>query len=186
MTRPRRTVSSLFFVSMLVLVLGVGAVTPGEAAPSRAQPHWIRYHQADFRVPAGEGCAFAVKEHVLRDREFYKTVSTYANGKPRTELFKGPLVMRLTNVRTGTSLRRNLSGRAIETFHRNGDFDSLTVLHGHFGTTLPKGSEPGHGLYYVGGRWSSLSINADGTRTLVLGPHGTARNLCPALARTRR
>lgn len=183
MTRNRRTIPLLLTMSMIVLALVVGPLAPGEAA---SRPHWIRYHQADFRVPAGEGCAFAVKEHVLRDREFYKTVSTYANGKPRTQLFKGPLVMRLTHVRNGTSIRRDLSGRAIETFRRNGDFDSLTVLRGHFGATLPEGSRPGSGLYYIGGRWSSLSVNADGTDTVVLGPHGTARNLCPALARPRR
>jgi hypothetical protein len=147
------------------------------------QPHWVRYHQADVRYAPGDVCAFAVHEHVLHDREFFETVSRYANGNPRTQLFRGPLVMRITNVRTGVSLRRDLSGRAIESLARNGDFESLTVQTGHFGAGLPKGSQPGRGLYYVGGRWSSVSINDDGSRSLVLGPHGTAQNLCPLLAR---
>ncbi len=169
---------------LAVTTLLVAGAAVGDAAGH--QPRWVRYHQADVRYPPGEVCAFAVHEHVLRDREFSKIVSRYANGNPRTQLFRGPLVMRIINDRTGASVRRNLSGRGFEILARNGAFESLTVQTGHFGAGLPKGSQPGRGLYYVGGRWSSLSINADGSRSLVLGPHGTAQNLCPLLARGPR
>ena len=168
----------LTLLAMTTLLVTGAAM--GDAASH--QTHWVRYHQADVRYSPGDVCAFAVHEHVLRDREFYKTVSRYENGNPRTQLFRGPLVMRITNVRNGVSLRRDLSGRAIEILARNGDFESLTVQSGHFGAGLPKGSQPGRGLYYVGGRWSSVSINDNGSRSLVLGPHGTAQNLCPLLA----
>jgi hypothetical protein len=122
-----------------------------------------------------------VFEHVTRDRGFFKVVSRYANGKPRTELFRGPLLVKLTNTRTGKAIHRDLSGRAIEVLARNGDFESLTIQSGHFGAGLSKGSTPGRGLYRVSGRWSSVSVNPDGSLSLVLGPHGSAHNLCPIL-----
>jgi hypothetical protein len=172
---------------VLVLVTLTATLVAGASIGDAAGPHWVRYHQADIRYPAGAVCRFPVYEHVTRDREFVKVVSRYANGKPRLELFRGPLFVKVTNTDTGRSIRRDLSGRAIEILARNGAFESLTIQRGHFGAGLPKGSQPHRGLYRVSGRWSSVSVNPDGTLSLVLGrPHGRARNLCPLLAGTPR
>jgi hypothetical protein len=171
----------------LTVVTLTATVMAGAPVGEAAAPHWVRYHQADIHYPAGEVCRFPVFEHVTRDREFVKVVARYGNGKPRLELFRGPLLVKITNTRTGTSIRRNLSGRGVEVLARNGSFESLTALHGHFGAGLPKGSHPHRGLYRVSGRWSSVSVDSDGTLSLVLGrPHGRATNLCPLLAGWRQ
>lgn len=146
------------------------------------EPRWVRYHQEDFSVPAGEGCAFRVNVKVIRDREFYKNVSYFSNGNPRLQLFKGPLVLRYTNAATKRHITRDVSGRAVEEFEADGTFASITILTGHFSTTLPKGSQPGQGLYRVGGKWSALSINAKDRRVVTRGPEGTVANLCIPLA----
>lgn len=142
---------------------------------------WHRYHQADVDYRRGDVCRFAVHGHVLRDREFYRNVNFWPNGKIRTQLYRGPLVFRWKNVSTGRSVVRDQSGRAYVEYHRNGDFASLNALSGHFGAGMSKGSRPSRGLFYVGGRWTSVVVNQDGTSTLTLGPRGTAENLCTTL-----
>lgn len=146
---------------------------------------WTRYHQSDFSYAAGEACSFKVNAKVVRDREYYKNVAFYSDGTVKIQLFKGPLVVDYTNASSHQAIRRDLSGRAFEEFKPDGSFSSITVQSGHFGTALPAGSLPAPGLYRVGGRWSSLTINHDMTRTVVRGPHGAIGNLCVALAAAR-
>jgi hypothetical protein len=160
---------------------GAHRVAHGLASPTRSDTSWHRYHQDDIDYKRGDVCGFAVHGQVLRDKEFYRNVNFWPNGKARTQLYRGPLVFRWTNTTTGTSVRRDQSGRAYVEYLRNGDFASLNALTGHFGAGLHAGSTPGRGLFLVGGRWSSLVINADGTSDLTLGPDGTAENLCRAL-----
>jgi hypothetical protein len=88
-------------------VVGAGGDAPAHAAAKAqaAKPHWIPYHQQDFSIPEGEACRLRVRVEVIRDREFYKNVSRYPNGKVRTQLWRGPLVMRFINTHTGNHLR---------------------------------------------------------------------------------
>lgn len=164
---------------------GPALTVPSATARTTADggTRWVPYHQPDVHLPAGDSCVFAVKGSVTRDHEFYRNVSFYSDGTPRTQLFKGPLYIRWTNKSTGRSVLRNQSGRAILEYAVGGSFSSLIARTGHFSTGMPAGSTPGKGLYYVGGRWSSVQINDDDTRTLVLGPRGGAENLCETLAR---
>ncbi len=159
-----------------------GSSVASRAGTAKSHTRWTRYHQADFSYAAGEACSFGVHAKVVRDREYYKNVAFYSDGTVKIQLFKGPLVVNYKNDATGKTIRKNLSGRAFEEFNPDGSFSSITVQSGHFGTSLPAGSQPAKGLYRVGGRWSSLTINPDGTRTVVLGPHGTIENLCVELA----
>ncbi len=183
----RRSVIGLAAVS--VTAAAAALAVPGSAAsavPARTgaghDTSWQRYHQSDVTVPAGRACDFEVFEEVVRDREFFRNVSFYADGTPKTQLWKGPLVMRYTNTETGDSVVRDISGRAVMDYAADGAWKSITIQSGHFSGTLPAGSLPERGLFVVGGRWSSLTVNDDGSRTLVLGPRGTAENLCEDLA----
>jgi hypothetical protein len=174
--------------AIAALALGLTSVAAGAAAQAstdgQASPQspWHRYHQQDFVVPAGQGCAFRVAGHVLFDREFYRVISRFEGGQPRVELFRGPLMVQYVNVHVGTKVIRNISGVGTEKFNRDGSFASIKAVSGHFGATLPPGSPaPGQGVYYLGGQGTSVTENPDGTATLRLGPHGTAQNLCPLL-----
>jgi hypothetical protein len=57
-----------------------------------------------------------------------------------------------------------------------------SVLGATFVTRMPPGSQPSRGPFLVSGEWSSLVMNDDGTRSLFLGPNGSAENLCNALS----
>lgn len=170
---------------LAMTAVATGTVSASAATPSTVQPQtaWHRYHQADFTVPAGEACAFKVAGKVLYDREYFRNLSRYSNGKVRVVLFRGPLIVQYTNVAKGTKVIRDQSGVAKERFNRDGSFASIKVISGYFGATMPPGSDPRRGEYYVGGQGAALFQNADGTRTLKLGSNGTAENLCPILAR---
>jgi hypothetical protein len=153
----------------------------GPASPTRNDTSWHRYHQDDVDYKRGDVCGFAVHGKVLRDKEYYRNVNFWPNGKPRTQLYRGPLVFRWTNTATGTSVRRDQSGRAYVEYTRAGGFASLNALSGHFGAGFHVGSTPHRGLFYLGGRWTSVSFDAKGHATLSLGPDGTSENLCETL-----
>lgn len=166
--------------------LGVGAAPSSQAAPtSSAKPPdyaWHPYRTEDIHYPAGERCSFAVTGTVVKDREQYRNVNFWPNGKPRTQEFRGPLTIRWKHVGTRRSVLRDQAGHAYASYDRAGDLVSLTALSGHFGAGLPKGSTPFTGIGYLGGRWTSITINDNGTVTVSLGPHGTIENLCRTLA----
>ena len=166
-----------------VLTLAASAVAAPAAATESKSP-WVRYHQEDVTVPAGRGCDFEVFEKVIRDGEYYRDVATYADGTPRIQHWRGPLVMRYTNTATGKSVVVDLTGRATITYYPDGAVESLTVSDNasHFGSTIPEGSNLPRGVYRFGGKWTTLKLNEDGTRRVDLGPKGTAENLCNVLA----
>ena len=58
---------------------------------------------------------------------------------------------------------------------------SITVLSGHFTTSIAPGNEMPAGVYYVTGKGTRMTLNPDGTKTLVLGKNGSAENLCVVL-----
>ncbi len=167
------------------LAMSVGLLAVAPAATASADPDsssWIRYHQPDVDVPAGHACSFAVHEHVLRDKEYYKVLATYEDGTHQAELWRGPLVMRYTNVDTGASKVVDISGRGRITYYPDGSFASITIVTGHFGATIPPGNEMAAGLYRVGGKDSSMTVDPDGKRYIALGPNGSTEDLCAALS----
>ncbi|SDP69943.1 hypothetical protein SAMN04489867_3520 [Pedococcus dokdonensis] len=156
------------------------------AAPSQAQADggspWTPYHQEDVLVPAARStCAFDVQETVVEDREFFRTTATYPDGSPKEQVFRGDLVMRFTNTSTGASVVHDLGGTGVFAYEPDGSPASLTSLHGPFGATLTAGSTPASGIYVVSGKGTSVAFNADGTRTLTLGRHGSSIDVCAEL-----
>ena len=177
--------SAAVFAAFALAIGSMGLGSAAQASPDKQmapQNPWHRYHQPDFVVAAGQGCAFRVAVHVLFDREFYRIISRFRGGQPRVELFRGPLMVQYVNLHQGKKVIRNVSGVGTEKFNRDGSFASIKAVSGHFGSTLPPGSPaPGQGIYYLGGQGTSVTENPDGTATLTLGPRGTAQNLCPIL-----
>ncbi len=162
--------------ALVGLGLGVGA------GPAQADSPWTPYHQEDALVTAARStCAFDVQETVVEDAERYRTTATYPDGSPKTQVFKGTLVMSYTNTSTGASVTHDLSGTGVFAYNPDGTPASLTSSHGPFGTTLPAGSTPYTGIYVVAGKGTSVAFNADGTRTLTLGKHGSSIDVCAEL-----
>lgn len=149
------------------------------ATPAHASP-WTAYHSEDFTIPAGQSCSFELAGHVVADQERYRTTETYPDGSPRLQQFTGRLVVEFTNVATGASVTRNLTGRGDFEYLPDGGF-TLTDMGGHFGVGLHPGDDPAPGYYVVGGKGWQVRVDADGHRTLTAG-HGTIENICATLA----
>jgi hypothetical protein len=188
MFRPRTLVQvGMVAAATLVAVGSVAAAAP--AGPSHSvqssggsRPRgegWHRYRTAPFTDPAGDPCSFKVRVTVVRDHEWYRTLSRYRSHKPFVQEYTGPLYMRYRNVSTGTSVVRNLSGTAFFTFGSDG---SLVVpWHGGGGITSHPGNtglKPGEWVFsgtYI------LREDKDGNKH-VRQFSGTRENLCKTLA----
>jgi hypothetical protein len=157
----------------------IGALAVGEVAADSAP--WIPAEIGDVTHPAGELCEFEVYVDVLHERQFYRNVSTYDDGSPRTQLWKGPMTLRYINTDTGAYVDRDAGGRAIVEYGPDGRYDSATIQTGYLVGGAREGSDPGKGIWYLTGRWSSLVRDDDGPVTVFLGPRGTAENLCETL-----
>jgi hypothetical protein len=163
------------------LVLAIGASVP--AAPSMAQDDnpspWTPYQGSDFEVAAGEVCSFPLAGEVVSDKERYRTTAWFPDGSPRYQEWTGQLIIRFTNLDSGESVERNLTGRGDFEYFDDGAW-TLTAVGGHFAGALREGGDPGPGWYVVTGSGYTLHADADGKRTLTYGD-GRVENLCETL-----
>lgn len=185
MSNRARAARILLIIAVLVAVVPGGraaadpvrspaAAPPGTAA---APGGWERYPAADFTSAAGDLCAFGFSSTVLFDQVYVRTTRTFADGTPRRQEYVGPLVVRLTNLTTGAAIVRDLSGRAVATYRKDGSYTfaiSGPVAVGfRSGDSLPRG-------YYVLRGEHVVRFAASGTRTILV-DRGREENLCRAL-----
>lgn len=149
----------------------------GDAAASTVP--WKRYRTKPWHDAPGKVCAFGVNATIVRDREQYRTLSSYPNGHPRIQEFRGPLLVRYTNTSTGKSTVGNLSGYGWFYYPADGGLDAYAAS--HIGVTIPVGN---HGFpageWIVSGR-SLLIVGRTGAINLVL-IHATTENICRTLS----
>lgn len=163
-------------------VVGAATAVVCAAGPAAAASPWMPYHQEDVVVTAARStCGFDVSETVVSQAERYRTTATFPDGTPQTQVFRGNLTMRFTNLSTGESVVRDLGGTGVFAYNPDGSPASLTSQHGPFGATMPPGSTPTTGIFVLSGHGTSVTFHADGTRSFTLGPAGSAENLCLTL-----
>ena len=182
-TLTRRGLVGLM-AALALTALTLTAVSPAQAEPAprqAASDHgWSPYRTPPFELAAGLRCPFALSGTPVRDRERIRTLATFSDGTPRIQEIVGPLVVRYTNVDSGRSVRRNLTGRALVTYGANGSF-VVTLEQGHFAVGLSATDPGGPGFFILTGRGFRLAVAADGSRFLSLGA-GRVENLCTTLA----
>ncbi|WP_151082002.1 hypothetical protein [Nocardioides cynanchi] len=162
-------------------IAAAGAAAVLAAAPAGAATQWTDYRSSDFTLAAGAVCSFPLQGHVVADQERYRPTETYPDGSPRVQEFTGRLVVEYTNLDTGASVTRNLTGRSDFEYLPDGSF-TLTDVGGHFAVGLHPGDSPSTGFYVVNGVGSTVSFAADGHRTLTVSDGSTVENLCQTLA----
>ncbi|GAA5146375.1 hypothetical protein GCM10023340_17200 [Nocardioides marinquilinus] len=181
--RPARRLAGLL-AALAALTALVAPPSSGHSLQAAASPAarpapggWERYPAADFVSPRGDLCDFRLRSQVRFDQVYARTTETFANGDPRTQQFSGPLVVSLQNAATGRRLQRDLSGRAVAHYRRDGSFTYVisgpVAVGFHRGDGLPRGYYVLHGRHVV-------RFAADGRRTIVA-DHGTEENLCRSL-----
>jgi hypothetical protein len=75
-----------------------------DAAPAPSPP---------FDRAAGAVCDHAVHGEPVVDEVVKRVLDTFADGSPRRELYRGALVIRVTDTATGTSYDADVSGTAL-------------------------------------------------------------------------
>jgi hypothetical protein len=169
--------------SLIRIVVLVAALVLPPAVPALADPlpgRWEPYQTAPFEVPAGTRCPFTLRGDVVRDREEIRTFATFPDGSPRVQVIRGPLVMRFTNVESGESVVRDLTGVGALLFERDGSF-TLFLVDGSFAAGLAPTDEGGPAFLVFSGTGHSVRFDADGARTVKYGI-GPVENICETLA----
>ncbi|MBO0869630.1 MAG: hypothetical protein J2P15_13795 [Micromonosporaceae bacterium] len=163
----------------VLVAMTAGAVGfAGSPALAESPSPWQPFRSAPFTQAAGDVCAFAVHGDIVTDHELVRTLQTYPDGTPREQEFVGPLVIRYTNLSTGASVERNLTGTGWWFFDQDGTTHGNGV--GHFGIGIHAGNtNPPPGEYVLTGAFDFV-LGADGTRTFSV-QGGTVENLCQTL-----
>ena len=166
---------STLVVAAIITSLASG---PAAAAPAYTPPPgWQLAPQPQFTVPAGAICSFALQVATVEDEVITKVLATWPDGSPRNQVYTGPYIARFTNVDSGKSVTRNLSGDALVHYGEDDGSASWSyagpVAVAFFGSPLALGLWVLDGVFVV-------DYAADGTQTLPVHV-GKEENLCTTL-----
>ncbi|MFF5365750.1 hypothetical protein [Streptomyces sp. NPDC013187] len=164
----RRTI--LVTLALAAALLGT---QPAAAAPKAGG--WEPAPSAPWDVAAGVRCDFPVHGEPVVDEVVRRVLSTHPDGSARRVVYRGDLVVRVTNTETGAAHDADASGSAVVEYRRDGS--QLWTVHGpvFVGVGEGMGTLP-RGLYIVDGAYT-MDIGADGFKSLHL-IHGRADDLC--------
>jgi hypothetical protein len=162
------------------LVLGVLAFTlagvPASAGADGSYGPWEPTYQGAITAPAGSVCSFTVTAEPVRENlsvRYHYDAAGNVDGYQA----KGLLIARITNVETGSSVVRNLSGPGAVTFNPDGSYDA--VVEGNFLVFFLGSDNPANELLLLTGR-TELHGAPSGEKTLV-SHAGGVENLCDTL-----
>ena len=164
-----------------LLIAALVAILSGAASLARADtplpPGWTRVPPTSVTVPAGALCPFSLQIQDVKDEVITKVLQTFPDGSPRSQIFIGELITRFTNVSSGASVTRNLSGDGFVRYGSDGS-SSWTFV-GPAATVIFPGSFLAPGFYVVNGFYV-IDYAGDGTQTIPI-HEGPNENLCETL-----
>jgi hypothetical protein len=156
----------------------VGALATPALASSPSP--WQPFRTEPFTDAPGVVCPFGLRGDIVKDHELVRTLQTNPDDSPREQEFVGPLIIRFTNMSTGASVERNLTGTGFFFFDPDGTIHGNG--RGHIAIGIHPATNPPEraGEWVLTGRFDFV-LGADGTRTFDL-QGGTQENLCETLA----
>lgn len=98
---------------MAALFVTFAAGSAGAAPAYTPPPRWQLAPQPQLTLPAGVLCAFSLRVDTVEDQVITKVLATWPDGSPRNQVYTGTYIARFTNVDSGRSVTRNLSGDAL-------------------------------------------------------------------------
>ncbi|MEO3765159.1 hypothetical protein [Streptomyces sp. B5E4] len=125
---------------------------------------WRPVDYPPVNYPAGERCDFPFRTEPLLDETMVKTVATYPDGSPKTELYKGALVVRVTNLTTGATYDADAGGRSIVRYAPDGGHTYYASGPFLVGFLEDQGNLP-RGEYLIDGVYT-FEFDAAGQRTV--------------------
>lgn len=165
-----------------VLLVGVsGPTVSADEGPAGFAPEpWQPYAATDFVAPAGKYCPFDLAVTALEDDEEVRVDARYPDGAVRLYEYRGTLISRFTNVATGASVVRDMSGRAWTDMYPDGvTMRSFTGI-GPFGLGFRAEDGYPQGYYRLDGL-HSISFSETGIRDMTIDA-GPTENLCTTLS----
>jgi hypothetical protein len=166
-------------VFTIATVAGISTVVLAPAAVATNGHGWQPYRTQPFTTPGV--CAFTMQGDIVRDEEEVRTDATFPDGSPRIQMFRGPLIIRFTNLSNGRSVVRELSSTGRMEYRPDGT--TMLYSYGDGATSvrifIGNATTPA-GWYIPYGRFR-LTIHPDGTRDL-MPIHSEVENLCRTLA----
>jgi hypothetical protein len=161
----------------VVLVLAFLAAAATARAHERDEG-WTRSPQPAFTTNDGDLCPFALGGEPLTDEVMVKTLATFPDGSPREQIYKGKLVFRFTNLDSGASVVRDLSGDGLDVNGKDGS--QIWTYIGPEAVAFFAGDNVPAGLYVLNG-FHVIYYSADGSTRRLTPTDGPMENLCDTL-----
>ena len=165
-------------VAVLAAVL-IGAAAVPAQSETGPEP-WQPYRAEGFISPAGRTCDFDLRSTPVEDEEEYRVTSRYPNGNVREYEFRGTLVTRNTNLRTGESVDVDLSGHAWQGMYEDGETTKSFTGIGPFSFGFREQDSYPRGYYRFDG-FTVITLDRDGTRHLRVHA-GEVQNICEMIS----
>ncbi|HEY7595198.1 MAG TPA: hypothetical protein VH969_18760 [Actinophytocola sp.] len=171
-------VSAVTVVLFACLSGGTAAAAETQTASFDPEP-WQPFRATNFTAPAGRYCDFDLQVTAVEDEEEVRVDARYPDGAIRLNEYRGKLVSRFTNLATGESVLRDLSGRGFEERYPDGrTLKSFTVI-GPFSFGFRDGDGFPKGYYRLSGL-HSISLTQTGVRSMAVDA-GPEENMCETL-----
>jgi hypothetical protein len=168
-------------LALVVAALVATMPVPASAAmgtDGEGQHGWVPAPQAAFDLPAGARCDFAIHSEPIVDEVHKLVFDTYPDGSPRRELYRGDLILEVTNTETGAVTQADASGIALIEYGTDGSMTWYVTGPVMLGFAENSGTLP-RGLWIVDGQFMvKFSPTSYKTITMI---HGTTHNLCTDL-----
>ncbi|HEV7647800.1 MAG TPA: hypothetical protein VGP26_06550 [Actinophytocola sp.] len=166
--------------AMLLAGLSGGTAATAETRAGGIHPEpWQPFSATSFTAPAGRYCDFALQVTAVQDEEEVRVDARYPDGAIRVNEYRGTLVSRFTNVATGESVLRDLSGRGFEERYPDGlTLESFTVI-GPFGFGFGDGDGFAKGYYRLSGL-HKVALTRNGVKSMAVDA-GPEENMCETL-----
>jgi hypothetical protein len=179
-TVATRTAAVLAAGALAAAVAAAPATADRPATPDRSgwdDLAWEPYRTPPFTSPAGQLCEFTLQADPIADEEMVATVARFPDGTPKVEAYKGRLVVRYTNVETGASTDKDLSGYAVVRYFEDGAY--TMYMYGPVGVGFRGTDRYPKGMYVLDG-FHVVQTGADPVdrNREVLVDGGTEHDIC--------
>jgi hypothetical protein len=151
-----RAVAVRFAAVLATAALAAAAAAPATADPSATPDRsgwdglvWEPYRTQPFTSPAGQLCEFTLQAEPVADEEMVATVARFPDGSPKVEAYKGRLVVRYTNLVTGASTDKDLSGSAVVRYFKDRAY--TMYMYGPVGVGFRETDQYPKGMYVLDG-----------------------------------
>ncbi|MFG1811863.1 hypothetical protein [Streptomyces sp. NPDC049040] len=175
----RRTALALSVIAAVVVGAAPAAQASAPAATAATSTGtsagWVPAPSEPWDVAAGSRCDFPVHGEPIVDKVVQRVLETYPDGTAKRVVYKGDLVVRLTDTDTGAFHDADAGGTAVVDYGTDGAQTWYVLGPVLIGFAANSGNLP-RGFYTIDGAYT-LHFGPTGYKTLTM-LHGSTDELC--------